>query len=190
MLMRKYPNKLENCGSFHNFNNSFIDNTSNDDFIIDDTITTITNKNLTQQEKDIYKIIDFFDIKYNQIKTISYKLKYSIDQEKYYLLFDTSKELINSIDELFLVYRKLRKLFNRIGFEKITTMEKVSIIPDTICKIGNIYSLLLDIKNTNNFIVNIFHIEKICGYKILDIYIKKTNDIMEGCDKWTERFYQ
>ncbi len=140
---------------------------------------------------EIEQILNSFDYACGHIECLILRLNVSIKYDIYRGIEITSSKIIEHTDELFDIYRKLRKRFIQIGFARLRAMNKAQKIPDTMIKIKNILEHFLYLRNICYFSEkSIFsdNIEKGCG--VLDVYIQKINYLIEGCERWLEKFFE
>jgi hypothetical protein len=140
--------------------------------------------------KEVDQILNSFDYSCAHIEDLIVRINMSVKYDIYRGIEIASSKIIKHTDELFYIYRKLRKRFIQIGFARLRAMNKAQKIPDTMTKIKNILEHFLYLRNICYFSEkSIFNenIEK--GCEILDVYIEKFNYLIEGCQRWLEKFF-
>ena len=144
------------------------------------------------QINEIDAITKSFDTAYIPIYILVNELKYSIIHDTFRVTEVKSRDIIKQIDQLILIYRKLRKKFKRVGFSKLRTMNKACTIAEVISKIINIYELLKNIKNDTypKLSNSCFEVNLNKGMEILDLYIEKLNILLSTSTKWLNEFFE
>lgn len=153
-------------------------------FIPCDTVTL-------DQTREVDQILVSFNNSCSCLENLIIKLNISFKYDIYRGIEITSNKIINLTDELFYIYRKLRKKFLQIGFVRLRAMNNAQKIPYTITRIRNILEHFLHLRNMCYFSeISVFNENIEEGCKILDKYIEKFNYLIEGCERWVEKFFE
>lgn len=136
------------------------------------------------KKKEIDNIIELIDTKYKNIILMSSKLEKSVSINAYRSTDFVLEQFITEIDDMILILRKIRKKFQRVGFSGLRLMNRSDDIINIVDSIENIKKFLV---NMRNFIIGVKMYENIVG--VLDEYIEKMGNLLDGTNKWIENLF-
>ena len=102
-----------------------------------------------QEELEVHKLVHSVSAKYKHIKELfettfnPSRFNHIINNNNIYGLSYVSEQIIRSIDEFLVIYRKVRRRFQQIGFSRLRLMNKFQLIPDILAGVGHVQQMLI-----------------------------------------------